>query len=92
MSLHGVEGMKQSAYFSFTLEVEMDLDTFHNIFRDYLRNKSMDVKLITALDRTLENWFQGEMALAFAELGTKYKIISTTGRAGGMRKAPKRGH
>ena len=52
----------------------------------------MDVKLITALDRTLENWFQGEMALAFAELGTKYKIISTTGRAGGMRKAPKRGH
>jgi len=37
----------------------------------------MDVKLIAALDRTLENWFQGEMALAFAEPGTEYKIFSS---------------
>lgn len=55
----------------------MNLDKFHDIFRDYMLKKSEDVKLIVALDSTLEKWFQGEMALAFSEQGTGHKIFSS---------------
>ncbi len=54
----------------------MKLDQFHNVFRDYLVAKSMDTKLICALDSTLEKWFQGEMALAFTKPREGLKVFS----------------
>jgi hypothetical protein len=54
----------------------MELNEFHKVYRDYLIEKSMDTKLITALESGLEKWFQGEMVLAFTKPREGLRVFS----------------